>query len=145
MPPSQLKRLKASLREQGITGQQKSKKEKKQARGQNADQRVQRQAALQNIRDSFNPLEIKAPSRPSKFQATTSKTASGRPNGAIGRPGVTKSMGEEAVCIPLSFCFSSYTGQVSLTCDMTETSDPTSRNATPQQDWWYCRSSYRRE
>ncbi|KAK8219682.1 nucleolar complex protein 14 [Zalaria obscura] len=93
MPPSQLKRLKASLREQGITGPQKSKKEKKQSRGQNADQRVQRHAALQSIRDSFNPFEIKAPQRPSKF-ATTSNRPNAGP--AVGRPGVTKSMGEEA-------------------------------------------------
>lgn len=100
MPPSQLKRLKASLREQGITGPQKSKKQKQQARGQNADQRVQRQAALQNIRDSFNPFEIKAPARPSKFEATTRDSMSGRQKAGIGRPGVTKSMGEEAVRIP---------------------------------------------
>ena len=97
MPPSQLKRLKASLREQGITGAQKSKKEKK-ARGQNADQRVQRQAALQNIRDSFNPFEIKALTRPSKFESTSYKSANAKSsNGTLGRPGVTKSMGEEAV------------------------------------------------
>lgn len=102
MPPSQLKRLKASLREQGITGPQKSKKQKQQARGQNADQRVQRQAALQNIRDSFNPFEIKAPSRPAKFETTTRDSMNGRSSkGAVGRPGVTKSMGEEAVCIHL--------------------------------------------
>ncbi|KAL1311698.1 hypothetical protein AAFC00_001800 [Neodothiora populina] len=97
MPPSQLKRLKASLREQGITGPQKSKKEKKQGRGHNADQRVQRAAALQNIRDSFNPFEIKAPSRPSKFESTTRDSMRGKSSKpAAGRPGVTKSLGEEA-------------------------------------------------
>lgn len=97
MPPSQLTRLKASLREQGVTGPQKSKKQKQQNRGQNADQRVQRQAALQNIRDSFNPFEIKAPSRPAKFETTSRDNIKGKKNGALNRPGVTKSMGEEAV------------------------------------------------
>lgn len=97
MPPSQLKRLKASLREQGITGQQRSKKEKKKSHGVNGEQRMQRQAALQGIRDSFNPFEVKAPSRPAKFQTTSNRTINGKPaNGAIGRPGVTKSAGEEA-------------------------------------------------
>lgn len=98
MPPSQLKRLKASLRDQGITGPQKSKKEKKQGRNQNADQRLQRHAALQSIRDSFNPFEVKAPSRPAKFQTTTLQNMNGKATkGAVGRPGVTKSVGEEAV------------------------------------------------
>lgn len=97
MPPSQLKRLKASLREQGITGPQKSKKQKKQSL-QNADTRIQRQAALQGIRDSFNPFEVKAPSRPAKFETTSRQTMNGKSTkGAMGRPGVTKSMGEEAV------------------------------------------------
>ncbi|GAB7341457.1 hypothetical protein MBLNU457_7696t1 [Dothideomycetes sp. NU457] len=96
MPPSQLKRLKASLREQGITGPQKSKKQKKQQHGANVDQRVQRQAALQGIRDSFNPFEIQAPSRPAKFETTTRETMNGKSNRPVGRPGVSKSMGEEA-------------------------------------------------
>jgi len=96
MPPSQLKRLKASLREQGITGPQKSKKQKKQQHGANVDQRVQRQAALQGIRDSFNPFEIQAPSRPAKFETTTRETMNGKPIRPVGRPGVSKSMGEEA-------------------------------------------------
>ena len=48
MPPSQLKRLKASLREQGIVGPQKSKKQKKEnaQSGANKDKRVNRNAAL---------------------------------------------------------------------------------------------------
>lgn len=97
MPPSQLKRLKASLREQGITGPQKSKKQKKQSL-QNADTRIQRQAALQGIRDSFNPFEVKAPSRPAKFETTSRQSINGKATkGAVGRPGITKSMGEESV------------------------------------------------
>ncbi|KAF2155925.1 Nop14-like protein [Myriangium duriaei CBS 260.36] len=91
MPPSQLKRLKQSLREQGITGPQKSKKQKKQSHGQNADQRLQRDAALQQIRDSFNPFEIKAPTRNAKFSSMSDRNTPA----AVGRPGVTKSMGEK--------------------------------------------------
>ncbi|EON64171.1 hypothetical protein W97_03401 [Coniosporium apollinis CBS 100218] len=95
MPPSQLKRLKTSLREQGITGPQKSKKQKQRDRnGANADQRVQRTAALAGIRESFNPFEVKVLARPRKFETTTNRPTHGRQ--AVGRPRVTKSLGEEA-------------------------------------------------
>jgi hypothetical protein len=93
MPPSQLKRLKTSLREQGVTGPQKSKKQKQQERKGTTDSRVQRNAALQQIRDSFNPFEIKANNRPAKFQSLTAHPK----KDAVLRPGVTRSMGEEAV------------------------------------------------
>ncbi|KAK4983987.1 nucleolar complex protein 14, partial [Elasticomyces elasticus] len=96
MPPSQLKRLKASLREQGVTGPQKSKKQKKQGGGPSTEQRAKRNAVLQGIRESFNPFEIKASTRQTKFPATTSRPASMKHKGVLGRPGVTKSMGEEA-------------------------------------------------
>ncbi|KAI4853866.1 Nop14-like protein, partial [Aureobasidium sp. EXF-8846] len=92
MPPSQLKRLKTSLREQGVTGPQKSKKQKAQDRKGTTDSRVQRNAALQQIRDSFNPFEIKANNRPAKFQSLTAHPK----KAAVLRPGVTRSMGEEA-------------------------------------------------
>ena len=100
MPPSQLKRLKSSLRDQGITGQQKSRKQKKAAQGGKEDfDRTQRHAALQQIRESFNPFEVKAPSRPAKFQHANSSTngvsKSGRYKDVLHRPGVTKSAGEE--------------------------------------------------
>ncbi|KAJ5092198.1 hypothetical protein NUU61_007068 [Penicillium alfredii] len=95
MPPSQLKQLKASLRESGVTGPQQSKKQKRQnaKSGVGAQNRNQRNAALQAIRDRFNPFEIKAPTKQSKFDATTrdgGSTTAGRV-----RPGVTKSLGEE--------------------------------------------------
>ncbi|PYH46671.1 snoRNA-binding rRNA-processing protein NOP14 [Aspergillus saccharolyticus JOP 1030-1] len=94
MPPSQLKQLKASLRDGGLLGPQQSKKQKQQnARsGVAAQNRIQRNTALQSIRDRFNPFEIKTTSRP-KFDVTTrdvSKKTSGQ-----ARPGVTKSYGEE--------------------------------------------------
>ncbi|KAJ5246993.1 hypothetical protein N7468_001976 [Penicillium chermesinum] len=95
MPPSQLKQLKASLRDSGVIRPQQSKKQKREnaKSGAAAQNRNQRNAALQAIRDRFNPFEIKvAPSR-SKFDVTTrdrNSSAAGK-----SRPGVTKSLGEE--------------------------------------------------
>ena len=90
MPPSQLKRLKASLRDQGITGPQKSKKEKK-SQSKNAAHHAQKASALASIRESFNPFEFKHLSRPQKFEYATTNA---KPK-VLGRPGVTKSAGEE--------------------------------------------------
>ncbi|KAI4173091.1 MAG: hypothetical protein LQ343_003201 [Gyalolechia ehrenbergii] len=98
MPPSQLKRLKSSLREQGITGPQKSKKQKKQASKNGAfrDIRIQRNAALEGIREQFNPFEIRIPARPSKHDVASSKNLTGKgAKGAVARPGTTKGFGEE--------------------------------------------------
>ncbi|KAL9086191.1 MAG: hypothetical protein Q9165_007256 [Trypethelium subeluteriae] len=98
MPASQLKRLKASLRDQGITGPQKSKKQKKQARqGATSDRKVQRNHTLENIRTNFNPFDVKSATRPRKFDVTTNQSAASK-NGRVvlGRPGVSKSAGEEA-------------------------------------------------
>ncbi|KAJ9161984.1 Nop14-like protein [Coniochaeta hoffmannii] len=97
MAGSQLKRLKASLREQGIIGPQQSKKQKrKQAedlKGRN-DKRLQRSAVLENIREQFNPFQFKTNARGPKFDVTTNKPASS--GLAIkGRPGLSKAMGEQ--------------------------------------------------
>ncbi|KAF2035770.1 Nop14-like protein [Setomelanomma holmii] len=93
MPPSQLKRLKASLREQGITGPQKSKKQKK-SLNKNADARAERYSALASIRESFNPFEFKHLARPKKFEYVSQNAADSKK--ILGRPGVAKSQGEEA-------------------------------------------------
>ncbi|KAL5337799.1 nucleolar protein 14 [Aspergillus crustosus] len=95
MPPSQLKQLKSSLRETGVLGPQKSRKEKRQnaKTGANANTRTQRESALSAIRDRFNPFEIRTVPK-TKFEVTTrdgnSKVAATR-----FRPGVTRSLGEE--------------------------------------------------
>ena len=105
MPPSQLKRLKTSLREQGVVGPQKSKKQKKQASKNGAlkDSRIQRNAALQGIREQFNPFEVKPPSR-SKYEFASNRAAEGRlGKGTISRPGATKGLGEEKVCSKPTF------------------------------------------
>lgn len=99
MPPSQLKRLKTSLKEQGVVGPQKSKKQKKQASKNGAlkDSRIQRNVALQGIREQFNPFEVKVPSR-SKYEFASNRAVAGRvEKGTVFRPGVTKGLGEENV------------------------------------------------
>lgn len=104
MPPSQLKQLKASLRDSGVIRPQQSKKQKREnaKTGASAQNRNQRNAALQAIRDRFNPFEIKAPTNRSKFEATTRDGPSTAAKGY--RPGVTKSLGEERVgCISRYF------------------------------------------
>lgn len=99
MPPSQLKRLKTSLREKGVLGPQKSKKQKQQAskNGSAKDGWIQRNTALQGIREQFNPFDIRASARP-KHDVTNSRTARGTvADGVVGRPGITKGLGEEKV------------------------------------------------
>ncbi|PHH50116.1 putative nucleolar complex protein 14 [Ceratocystis fimbriata CBS 114723] len=95
MAPSQLKRLKSSLREQGIIGPQKSKKQKKaqanDVKGQ-TERRLRKAAALGSIREQFNPFDLKH-SRGPKFEVTTNKPPASK--GVMGRPGVTKAVGEQ--------------------------------------------------
>lgn len=96
MPASQLKRLKASLRDQGIIGPQQSKKQKKatakDGRARN-EKRLQRGAALENIREQFNPFQFKTNARGPKFAVTTDKPEPKK--GIVGRPGMAKALGEE--------------------------------------------------
>lgn len=101
MPPSQLKRLKNSLREKGVVGPQKSKRQKKRASkdGSGRDERAQRSAALQSIREQFNPFETRALIR-NKHDFATSSGGKVAKNLVVGRPGVTKGLGEENVRLP---------------------------------------------
>ncbi|KAL2017494.1 hypothetical protein VTK56DRAFT_2036 [Thermocarpiscus australiensis] len=99
MPGSQLKRLKASLREQGLIGPPQSKKQKrKNAQDQKAhnDKRLQRAEALASIREQFNPFQFKTNARGPKFDVTTNRPTSNAGAMAIkGRPGLSKAVGEE--------------------------------------------------
>jgi nucleolar protein 14 len=90
MAPSQLKQLKASLRETGVLGPQQSKKQRK-ANSKDAQKRVQRNAALETVREKFNPFEVKAPARRQKYEVFSNKEA--KPS--VRRPGVTRGLGEE--------------------------------------------------
>ncbi|MCJ1468259.1 nucleolar complex protein 14 [Pseudocyphellaria aurata] len=97
MPPSQLKRLKTSLREKGVVGPQRSKKQKRQAskNGSAREGRVQRNTALLEIREQFNPFDVRAPVKV-KHEVTSNRTMPGSmADGVVGRPGITKSLGEE--------------------------------------------------
>jgi nucleolar protein 14 len=94
MPPSQLKRLKASLRDQGITGPQKSKKQKK-SLSKKPEHRNHKATALASIRESFNPFEFKHLTRPHKHEYVSAQPENAVKN-IIGRPGEKKRQGEEA-------------------------------------------------
>ncbi|OAR02314.1 hypothetical protein LLEC1_00432 [Akanthomyces lecanii] len=99
MAGSQLKRLKALLREQGVIGPQQSKKQKRrnaeEQKGRN-DKRLQRGAVLSGIREQFNPFDLKHAARGPKFEVTSNvpKSASVA-KGIQGRPGAAKAASEE--------------------------------------------------
>ncbi|KAI1447990.1 Nop14-like protein [Annulohypoxylon stygium] len=96
MSGSQLKRLKASLKEKGVIGPQLSKKQKKrnaQDGKTNHNRRYQKAADLEGIREQFNPFDLKHNVRGPKFQVTTNRPATN--NASKGRPTEAKSLGEE--------------------------------------------------
>ncbi|KAJ3571637.1 hypothetical protein NPX13_g5307 [Xylaria arbuscula] len=96
MPGSQLKRLKASLREQGVIGPQQSKKQRRKAAQNGKVNTNKRAAALESIRDEFNPFDFKHNARGPKFQVTSNRPVLGdAAKGIAGRPGDAKAMGEE--------------------------------------------------
>ncbi|TEA22759.1 putative nucleolar complex protein 14 [Colletotrichum sidae] len=99
MAGSQLKRLKSTLKDQGIIGPQKSKKQKRQhAEDEKAkgDRRLQKTAALGQIREQFNPFDLKHNPRGPKFDVTTNRPPTGAAaKGISGRPGMAKSIGEQ--------------------------------------------------
>lgn len=100
MAGSQLKRLKASLREQGITGPQQSKKQKRNAAQDGPakkDKRLQRGVVLEGIREQFNPFDLKHAKAP-KFEVTSNRPKTGdAARGIKGRPGQARAAGEERV------------------------------------------------
>ncbi|RPA81375.1 Nop14-like protein [Ascobolus immersus RN42] len=90
MAPSQLKRLKSSLRQAGLVGQQKpSGKKGKKTGGTGSESRVERSIKLQNIREEFNPFDLK--------QTKQKWEVSGREKqkGVKGQPGISKQAGED--------------------------------------------------
>ncbi|KAK6342707.1 nucleolar complex protein 14 [Orbilia javanica] len=90
--PSQLKRLRESLKNAGVIGQpQKSKKAKKRARQNKSgnDARLSREAALESIREEFNPFEIK------KTKEKFSVAGGRKVKGTVGKPSLSKQIGED--------------------------------------------------
>ena len=98
MAQSQLKRLKASLRTAGVTGQQKPKKAAKN-RGAAQKGRIDRSEALASIREEFNPFEIK------KTKTKHEVLGARRVKGKEGRPGLSKQVGEENVGRPATWSY----------------------------------------
>ncbi|KAJ8130893.1 hypothetical protein O1611_g2735 [Lasiodiplodia mahajangana] len=96
MAGSQLKRLKASLREQGVIGPQQSKKQRRKIAQNGKANTNKRAAALESIREEFNPFDFKHNARGPKFQVTSNRPALGdAARGVTGRPGDAKAIGEE--------------------------------------------------
>ena len=96
MPGSQLKRLKASLKEQGIVGPQQSKKQKRrkaQDERARSEKRLQRGVVLEGIREQFNPFDLKHARNP-KFEVTSNRPTT---SSIKGRPGAAKAASEERV------------------------------------------------
>ena len=99
MPPSQLKQLKNSLRQHGLSNTSQSKKRKRDDGGGGAAQdRARRQAILSNLREDFRPFDKKTSSRPKKFQALSLENVKSKNHAVVGRPGLSKARGEELVC-----------------------------------------------
>ncbi|KAK8140500.1 nucleolar complex protein 14 [Apiospora sp. TS-2023a] len=91
MAGSQLKRLKASLHKEGLIGPQKSKKDKKRD-SKSGVKRMDKRAALEGIREQFNPFDLKHNVRGPKFEVTSNRPT----NKAIhGRPMEARSAAEE--------------------------------------------------
>ncbi|KAI1312569.1 nucleolar protein 14 [Xylaria venustula] len=96
MPGSQLKRLKASLREQGVIGPQQSKKQRRKIAQNGKVNTNKRAAALDSIREEFNPFDFKHNARGPKFQVTSNRPIVGdAARGITGRPGDARAVGEE--------------------------------------------------
>ncbi|ORY60179.1 nucleolar protein 14 [Pseudomassariella vexata] len=94
MAGSQLKRLKASLHEQGLIGPQKSKKQRKsQPERAKNNKRLEK---LEEIREQFNPFDLKHNVRGPKFQVTSNRPDMGNASKKIqGRPTDARGAGEE--------------------------------------------------
>jgi hypothetical protein len=148
MPPSQLKRLKSSLKEQGIIGPQQSKKQKRKVTHDaksSSDKRLRRSEALEEIRDQFNPFQYKHNPRGPKFQVTTNKPDNEK--GIKGRPGVTLALGEERVCTDPRWLNPCCAEDWALTCHtrILAAGDTSRRNAEAEQSRRHPRSTIRRK
>lgn len=75
MGASQLKRLKASLKEQGLVGPSDSKKKK----SKNVSNRKNNQSGLESIREAFNPFDVKVNRQKHDVLGRTVQGAKGRP------------------------------------------------------------------
>lgn len=92
MAGSQLKNLKAALKAHNLTGQSNAKKSKKGSKRQPKQyDREEKSRIIAEIREEFNPFEVKA-ARNKRGTSTTGSTGS---RIAVGKPGISKQIGEE--------------------------------------------------
>ncbi|CAI4057315.1 hypothetical protein SKDZ_04G0930 [Saccharomyces kudriavzevii ZP591] len=93
MAGSQLKNLKAALKARGLTGQTnvRGKSKKNPKRQAKEYDREEKKKAIAEIREEFNPFEVKA-TRNKRRDGPPSKSAD---RIAVGKPGISKQIGEE--------------------------------------------------
>jgi nucleolar protein 14 len=89
MAGSQLKQLKAALKENGLTGQTNVKRKKTTKKAPSDSRRDEREEVISKIRQQFNPFEI-------KVNRTKHDTDDKFKKGAQGKPGISKQIGEDA-------------------------------------------------
>ncbi|CCF56398.1 hypothetical protein KAFR_0B01000 [Kazachstania africana CBS 2517] len=90
MAGSQLKNLKATLKAHGLTGQANVKKNKKNTKRQAKEyDREEKVKLINKIREQFNPFEVKT------AKNKRNETGSKDNRIAVGKPGISKQIGEE--------------------------------------------------
>lgn len=89
MAGSQLKQLKAALKEGGLTGQTNIKKKKSTKKAPSDTRRDDRAETISKIREQFNPFEIKVNKQKKEYDTTKMK-------GGQGKPGISKQIGEDS-------------------------------------------------
>ncbi|KAG0671071.1 nucleolar complex protein 14 [Maudiozyma exigua] len=101
MAGSQLKKLKATLKEHGLTGQANIKKNKKNTkRKANEYDREEKIKVINKIREQFNPFEVKT-TRNKRNEDSRNSRDNNAKNGqdstrlAVGKPGISKQIGED--------------------------------------------------
>ncbi|CAB4252203.1 similar to Saccharomyces cerevisiae YDL148C NOP14 Nucleolar protein, forms a complex with Noc4p that mediates maturation and nuclear export of 40S ribosomal subunits [Maudiozyma barnettii] len=94
MAGSQLKKLKATLKEHGLTGQANIKKNKKNTKRKATEyDREEKVRVINKIREQFNPFEVKATRDKRNEKSKDKNNTSNRV--AVGKPGISKQIGEE--------------------------------------------------
>ncbi|KAH3680944.1 hypothetical protein WICMUC_000087 [Wickerhamomyces mucosus] len=88
MAGSQLKQLKAALKENGLVGQTNVKR-KNTKKAPSESRRDDKQAVLEKIREQFNPFELKVNRKKTDLDTRSTK-------GTQGKPGISKQIGEDA-------------------------------------------------
>lgn len=101
MAGSQLKKLKATLKEHGLTGQANIKKNKKNTkRKANEYDREEKIKVINKIREQFNPFEVKTTRNKRNEDSKNSRDNNGKSGKdstrlAVGKPGISKQIGED--------------------------------------------------